>query len=224
MSPAPAGSPAAGDLVEEYVTALAAAVHGPARVKARMVEEIRDGLAETVAARTREGMSRPEAARHAIREFGTVEELAPGWQAELTVAAARHAARSAALALPLLLLCGVLAYGASGGQGWGLRLLAVHLAAVAAVAALLAAGTPAVTGVFARRRSVPSRLPLVVAWTGTATAMATALAVLGLAAASIAAQNWPLTALAAALAAVSHALIAGPARACRHCARLIPTA
>ncbi|MGW6462013.1 permease prefix domain 1-containing protein [Streptomyces sp. NPDC055078] len=217
---APDSVPDAADPVEEYVTALAAAVHGPARVKARMVEEIRDGLSETVAAHIRAGVPRGHAARLAVREFGTVAELAPSWQSELTIAQTRHTARAAALAIPLLVLCGLLVRGADGGQGWELRLLTVHLAGVAALAGLLAAGTLATTGFLARRRSVPPRLPLAVAWTGTATALATALATLGLVTASFPAQHWQLTALAGALTAGSHALVAGPARALRHCARL----
>ncbi|GGZ27744.1 hypothetical protein GCM10010387_21470 [Streptomyces inusitatus] len=218
MSAARILTPADADPVEEHVAALAAAVHGPARVKARMIEEIRDGLVETAAAHEEEGMPPSAAARRAVREFGTVEELVPGWQRELTVAQARHTARAAAMAFPFLLVCGLLVHAV--GEGWGLRLLTVLLAAVAGVAGVLAAATPAVTGILARRVALPPGLPLAVAWTGTATAVATALATLGLVVASALAREWPVTALAGVLAAVAHALVAGPARACRRYARL----
>lgn len=59
------------DPVEDYIAALTAALHGPARIKTRMIEEIRDGLADTVTAHTREGMAYQRAAHQAVREFGT---------------------------------------------------------------------------------------------------------------------------------------------------------
>lgn len=41
---------------EEYAAALAGALRGPARAKARMVEEIRDGFADTVTAHAGAGL------------------------------------------------------------------------------------------------------------------------------------------------------------------------
>jgi hypothetical protein len=78
----------------------------------------------------------------------------------------------------------------------------------------------AASGTLARRLPTPHRLPLVVAWTGTTASIAMALATLTLAVAAIMAADWPLIAVACALAAASHALTAPSARACRRCARL----
>ncbi|WP_324603858.1 MULTISPECIES: permease prefix domain 1-containing protein [unclassified Streptomyces] len=80
-------------------------MHGPALIKARMIEEIRGGLADTVAAYTSAGTAHPRAARLAVDEFGTVDEIAPGCQRELTVAQARHTARAVALTAPFLVAC-----------------------------------------------------------------------------------------------------------------------
>ncbi|MET9776570.1 permease prefix domain 1-containing protein [Streptomyces sp. NPDC006367] len=212
------------DPVEEYVATLSAALHGPARVKARMLEEIRDGLVDTVAAYADDGMPHGQAARRAVREFGTPDELVPSCQRELAIAQARHTARAVALTAPFLIACWYLARAAGHGRSRQLaetaQLLAVHLAGVAILAALLAAATPAVTGSLARRLPTPHRLPLVVAWAGTTASVAMAVATLALAVASVLATNWPLLAFAGVLAAVSHAWVAASARACRRCARV----
>ncbi|MFD9035399.1 permease prefix domain 1-containing protein [Streptomyces sp. NPDC059567] len=210
-----AGRP--GDLVEEYAADLAGALHGPVRAKARLIEEVRDGLADTAEAYTREGTPYEEAVRQAVREFGTPDELAPGCQRELTIAQARHTARSVVLTAPFLLACWYALFNSAAGTG---QLLAVPLAGVAGVAALLAAAMLAASGTLARRLPTPDRLPLVVAWAGTTASIAMALATLTLAVAAVMAANWPLIAVACALAAASHALTAPSARACRRCARL----
>ncbi|MFH8609446.1 permease prefix domain 1-containing protein [Streptomyces sp. NPDC018029] len=217
------------DPVEEHITALAAALHGPAKAKSRLVEEMRAGLVDTAAAYVDEGADEVEAAHRAIHEFGTVDELAPACQRELTVAQARHTARTVALTAPFLVACWYLARTAGGGPAPGElahtpQLLAAHLAFVATLAALLAAATLAATGPLARRLPTPDRaphrLPLVVAWTGTTASAAMAVATLALATAAALATNWPLLAAAGALAAASHAVVATSARACRRCATL----
>lgn len=215
------------DPIEDYIAALTAALHGPARIKARMIEEIHDGLADTVKAHTREGMAYQRAAHQAVGEFGTLDELVPSCQRELTIAQARHTARAVALTAPLLVACWYLAWTTDHDQPWQLphtaQLLAVYLAGVASVAALLAAATLAATGTLARWLPIPHQLPLAVAWTGTTASVAMAVATLALATASVLATNWPLLAFAGALAAASHAVVAASARACRQCARLPAT-
>ncbi|WP_392567630.1 hypothetical protein [Actinacidiphila glaucinigra] len=189
-----------------------------------MIEEIRGGLVDTVTAHTRAGTAHPRAVDLAVEEFGTVDEIAPGCQRELTIAQARHTARAVALTAPFLVACWYLAWPTGQGQPWDpprvAQLLAVHLAGVAGLAALLAAAALAVTGSLARRLPVPHRLPLAVAWAGTTASVAMAVATLALAAACVLAANWPLLAPAGALAALSHAVVAASARACRRCARL----
>ncbi|MFF8433026.1 permease prefix domain 1-containing protein [Streptomyces bacillaris] len=211
--------------VDEYVTELDALLRGPARAKSRLVEEVRDGLTETVAAHLREGEPYERAVHRAVAEFGSARELAESFQRELTIAQARHTARAVALSAPFLLACWFLVQRLGSPQEAAVvpraaQLLATNLATVAGVAVLLAAATLAATGTLARHLPVPRRLPLTVAWTGTTASVAMAVATLALATASVLAENWPLTAAACALAAASHALVAGSARACRRCARL----
>ncbi|MGW5417733.1 hypothetical protein ACWEUT_39445, partial [Actinomadura geliboluensis] len=81
----------------------------------------------------------------------------------------------------------------------------------------------AATGPVARRLPPPPRLPLAVAWTGTAAAVAMAVAALALVAAAVLASDWPLMLLSGAFAAASHAVVAASSRACRECARLLPS-
>ncbi|MFC9944301.1 permease prefix domain 1-containing protein [Streptomyces pratensis] len=218
------GGPA--DPVAAYEVALTAALHGPGGDKARMIEELRDGFADTVEAHVEEGKPYEQAARLAVREFGTVEEIAPLCQRELTIAQARHTARAAVLAAPFLIACWYLARtsGRLADTAWQLagtaQSLAVYLAGTAIVAALLAASTAGATGALARRLPTPQRLPLVVAWAGTTTSVTMAVATLALAVAAALATDWPLLALAGALSAAAHAVVAPSARASRRCARL----
>ncbi|WP_433472003.1 permease prefix domain 1-containing protein [Spirillospora sp. CA-142024] len=208
------------DPAEEYAAALADALRGPARAKSRMVEEIRDGFADTVAAHTDQGLPYEQAVRRAVHEFGAADELVPACQRELTIAQTRRTGRAAALTVPFLAGCWLLIWTSGLDRGWPMRLLGVHLACVAATAGLLAAATLAATGPIARRLPVPSRLPLTVAWTGTASAVAMAVAALALVAAAALAGDWPLMVLSGGFAAASHAVVAASSRACRECARL----
>ncbi|WP_431042893.1 permease prefix domain 1-containing protein [Streptomyces sp. P1-3] len=214
----------AADPVEGYVATLTAALHGPARAKARLIGEIRDGLADTVAAYTDDGLPRQQAVHQAVREFGTAEELVPSCQRELTIAQAQHTARAVALTVPLLIACWYPIWATGHGGAWRLagaaQLLAASLAGVAAAAALLALATLAATGALARRLPTPRRLPLAVAWTGTTASVAMAFSALMLATATPLSANWPLVALAGVLTAASHGGVAASARACRRCARL----
>ncbi|WP_221349861.1 permease prefix domain 1-containing protein [Streptomyces beigongshangae] len=212
------------DPVEDYVASLSAALHGPARTKARMVAEVREGLTDAVSEHTREGLPYQRAVSRAVREFGTTDELVVSWQRELTIAQARHTARAVALTLPFVIACWYLVRNAGHGRTWQLpgtaQVMVAHLAGVAVCAALLAAATLAATGTLARWLPTPDRLPLVVAWAGTTASVAMAVATPALAVASALGTNWALMAFAGVLAAASHASVAGSARSCRRCARL----
>ncbi|WP_106401003.1 permease prefix domain 1-containing protein [Actinocorallia populi] len=205
------------DPIEARVAELSAVLHGPARLKARMLEELRGGLADA-AADLSPGPD-PDAARRAVAEFGSVSELAPAFQRELTLAQARRTARTMALLLPLL-IAGRYWAGSSGTAPHLLHLAAVNATALAAATALLATVFLALTGAFGRRLPTPGELPLAVAWTGTVAAAAVGVGALTLTAAAVLSANWPLAAATALLALGSHARIASSARACRRCARL----
>ncbi|MEU9205985.1 permease prefix domain 1-containing protein [Streptomyces sp. NPDC048332] len=210
------------DPVEDYVTSLESSLHGPARARSRLVEEVRDGLTDSVAEYTRQGLPHGRAAAEAVREFGTLPGLIASCQRELTIAQARHTARRIAMTGPFLIACWYLVGTADQDQRVPrtAQLMAAHLAGAAVVAALLAAVALAATGTLARRLPIPDRLPRMVGWAGTTASVSMAVATLALAAASGPATNWPLTALAGALAAASHGWMAGSVRVCRTCARL----
>ncbi|MFJ6696524.1 permease prefix domain 1-containing protein [Streptomyces sp. NPDC091272] len=212
-----------GDPVEEYVAGLDATLRGPVRAKARLVAELRDGLGDTVEALVRAGVSYERAVDRAVEEFGEVTEVGESCQRELTFAQTRHTAGAVAITAPFLVACGYLVSRAGQEQSGALPraayFVAVQLASVAGAAVLLAAVALAVTGAFARRLPDLRRLPHAVAWTGTAASASMAVATLALATAALLAEEWALTAGACALAAVSHAVVAGSARACRACVR-----
>ncbi|TVL94128.1 permease prefix domain 1-containing protein [Streptomyces sp. SAJ15] len=224
MSAAPSTDGPSEDPIERYVATLSAALQGPARDKARLVEEIRDGLDDAVAAHTCEGVPYERAAHAAITEFGSPDNLVPSCQRELTIAQARHTARAAALAVPFAIACWLVIRTAGDDRAWELsratQLLTAHLVGVAATAAALAGATWAATGPLARWLPTPPRLPLAVAWTGTAASVAMAVTALVLVTLSAAVTNWPLAVAAGLLAAASHAVVAASARTCRQCARL----
>ncbi|MGW6612615.1 permease prefix domain 1-containing protein [Streptomyces erythrochromogenes] len=215
------------DPIEAHVTELAAVLQGAEREKTRMLAELREGLLDAAAELAAGGEPDREAAREAVRQFGGVAELAPGFQRELTIVQARHTSRRILLVAPLLLPCWYL-LSAAGPTAhrlpYAAQVLLAHLGGTAAATALAAAVFLAATGRLARRLSTPDLLPVMVAWTGTTAAVALALSAFTLTIASLLTSAWPLGALAGAVAIVFHAKIAASARACRRCARPAVTA
>jgi hypothetical protein len=213
---------ATADPIEEYVSTLAAALHGPARAKARMIAEIRDGLTDAAAARTSEGEPPESAARGALREFGTAADLIPDCQAELTIVQTRHTARLVILTTTALLAYWQLTWTVHEAGPAGLprvvQLFGTNLSILTGAAALLATTTLAATGVLARWLPTPRRLPLVVAWTGTITSAVLGIATITLVVASAFTASRLLMMLGGALAAAAHPVLAASARACRRCA------
>ncbi|RMI45668.1 permease prefix domain 1-containing protein [Streptomyces triticirhizae] len=218
------GAGGADDAVLAYRARLADLLQGPPKARARLVEEIGDGFADTVAALRGAGWETADAVRRAEREFGTPEELAPGCQRELTIAQARHTARAVALTAPLLLACWYPLRNADPARdGWLPHLaqwLALGLAGVAAVAALGAVWALGSTGRVSRWLPVPRGLPGAVGWLGTTASGAMAGSALALTLVAALATHWPLVALAGLASAACHAWVASSARACRRCARL----
>ncbi|WP_193581966.1 permease prefix domain 1-containing protein [Streptomyces mobaraensis] len=218
----------AADPVEAHLTALGAALHGPPAAKARLLEELRGSLQDAVAAHVHAGVNRDLAAERAVRDCGSVDELLPACQHELTIAQVRQTARATAAATPLLLAAWYLLHTTAPSGAWHLthtaHLLATRITTFTALAALLAFAVIALTGTLARWIPTPSRLPRTVAWTSTAVTASMALCTLVLATTMPLTDHWPLTTLATLLTAASHAVTAGPARASRLCARLpVPT-
>ncbi|MFC0528135.1 permease prefix domain 1-containing protein [Phytohabitans kaempferiae] len=83
--------------IDEYVHSLGRALAGPGRLKGDMLREARDGLVDAAAAYQDEGLPRAEAERLAVAQFGEVGALAPAYQAELGIGAARRMALRMAL-------------------------------------------------------------------------------------------------------------------------------
>ncbi|MDG4793369.1 permease prefix domain 1-containing protein [Micromonospora sp. WMMD1082] len=76
-------------LVEEHLRQLAGRLRGPRRLRADLMTEARHGLLDAVEAYRDSGLPAREASRQAVAEFGTPDQLAPAYQAELAVAALR---------------------------------------------------------------------------------------------------------------------------------------
>ncbi|WP_416972741.1 permease prefix domain 1-containing protein [Streptomyces sp. 4F14] len=86
-------------MIEQYVAELDRALRGPRAVKADMLAEARDGLADAAEAYEADGLDRVGAEACAVADFGSVERVAPEFQAELALAQGRRTG---------LLICGVL--------------------------------------------------------------------------------------------------------------------
>ncbi|MDH2429576.1 permease prefix domain 1-containing protein [Sphaerisporangium sp. TRM90804] len=89
-------------VIDDYVSTLAHALHGPARVRRDMLAEARDSLSDAAEAHLAEGLEPAAAERRAVAEFGTVGEIAPGYQEELTVQQGRRTAATVFIAVPLM--------------------------------------------------------------------------------------------------------------------------
>ncbi|MCZ7439838.1 permease prefix domain 1-containing protein [Micromonospora sp. WMMC241] len=96
--------------VEDRLRELSGRLHGPTRLKADLLTEARHALEDAAEAYRDGGLPRAEAERRAVAEFGSVAQLAPGFQAELAACALRG------LALRTLAVAGVLI--AAGDLTW----------------------------------------------------------------------------------------------------------
>ncbi|GAA2816349.1 permease prefix domain 1-containing protein [Saccharopolyspora taberi] len=211
--------------IDSHVAALSAALHGPAKEKARMVREAHDGLTDAAAALTEHGVPADRAAAQAVRDFGAVDELRPVFQRELTLAQVRRTAALVALTGAVLVGCRQLTNAVAPYDQGGIALritgvLAMHLGGAVAVAAVFAAVALAVTGPLGRLLPTPHRLPLVMAWTATSASAALGVSALALAVASASTGNWLLVPVIGTLVMVSHVKVGSSARACRECAQL----
>ena len=78
--------------VDEYLTALSKSLAGPRRRKADLLAEARDHLTDATEAFEADGLDRVSAEREAVTDFGTPEDVVPGYRADLAVSQSRRTA------------------------------------------------------------------------------------------------------------------------------------
>lgn len=86
--------------VDRFVADLARELRGPRALRRDVLAEVRDGLHDAAEAHG----GHPDAAERAVAEFGSVAELAPLHQAELTAAQVRRTALVVTVLFPALVL------------------------------------------------------------------------------------------------------------------------
>ena len=79
-------------VIDMYIAELGAALRGPRRAKADLLTEARDSLTDATEAFMDGGADQTTAQRQAVRDFGAVHEIAPGYQAELGLIQGRRTA------------------------------------------------------------------------------------------------------------------------------------
>jgi hypothetical protein len=174
----PADDPAhdpAHDPIADHVAALDRVLRGPRRARRCMVAEARAGLRDAAEAHRAEGLPPGEAARRAVRDFGAVHEVAPGYQSELTARQGRRAAVLFVIAFPGMLLAwdalwstGTVTRG-PGEVGNVVRVLAALQDAVTIAVGVAALALLAATF---HRALPPRRLTAAIGVTGTVGALA----------------------------------------------------
>lgn len=85
--------------VDAYLTGLSRALPGPRRRRADLLAEARDHLIDATEAFEADGLDRTRAEREAVADFGDLDEVVPGYCADLAVSQSRRTA---------VMLCAVL--------------------------------------------------------------------------------------------------------------------
>jgi hypothetical protein len=78
--------------IDEYLTALRKELRGPRRRKADLLAEARDHLTDATEAFEADGFERYDAETHAVADFGSIEDVAPGYRADLAISQSRRTA------------------------------------------------------------------------------------------------------------------------------------
>jgi hypothetical protein len=78
--------------VDDYLIGLGRALPGPRRRKSDLLAEARDHLTDATEALQADGLSRQQAEREAVADFGELEEVVPGYRADLAVSQSRRTA------------------------------------------------------------------------------------------------------------------------------------
>jgi hypothetical protein len=152
------------DPVDRHLAELERTLRGPARVRRSMLREARDGLHDAVAAHRTDGLAPQEAAVRAVREFGSVREIAPLYQHELVARQSRWAALLLLVAFPGMTFGWDLLW--RNGVAWDTRppsTLVVALARLQDTASLLVAAVAVVLLAVTFHRAAPTRQVAVLA-------------------------------------------------------------
>jgi hypothetical protein len=91
------------DPITSHVAALERVLRGPQRTRQGMIAEAHAGLLDAAEAYQAGGLPPEKAAVEAVRDFGTVGEVAPSFQDELTARQGRSAAAQFAIVFPTML-------------------------------------------------------------------------------------------------------------------------
>ncbi|MGI5125583.1 permease prefix domain 1-containing protein [Pseudonocardia sp. CA-107938] len=149
-------------VLDAYVARLGRAVHGPVRVRRSILREVREGLTDAAEAHVAGGLDPGAAQARAVAEFGTVDELAELYQAELTVRRGRATALFVMLVFPGMVLAWDLLWRA--GVSWdrepGPAELAIvrTLSTIVDTTSLTTAAAAAVMFALTFLRAAPTRL------------------------------------------------------------------
>lgn len=92
------------DPITSHVAALERVLRGPQRTRQGMIAEVRAGLLDAADAYQAGGLPPEKAAVEAVRDFGTIGEVAPSFQDELAARQGRWAAVQFALLFPAMLV------------------------------------------------------------------------------------------------------------------------
>ena len=85
--------------IDDYLAALSKQLRGPRRRKADLLAEARDHLTDATEAFEADGFDRYDAEKHAVADFGAIEDVAPGYRSELAISQSRRTAMMLLLAL-----------------------------------------------------------------------------------------------------------------------------
>jgi hypothetical protein len=212
-------------IIETYLSRIAALLPGPSGIRADMISEIRSGLLDATECHQSAGQDALDAATTAVAEFGEPREVAAAVGRELAAGQARRLTLQLAVtAIPIGVLWGYAAQASDAGTHpvwpWGWLEappvpLAVAAAAIAAISALVARTT---TGRAARLLGDRTRLATTAAAFGGFAAAATDLAIITLLAIAVATSMHKLSLEPVAVAAMaSAARLTLARRAARRC-------
>jgi hypothetical protein len=106
------------DPVRAHVAELDRMLRGPGAMKRSMIAEVRDGLEDAVAGYREGGLDPQRAAAAAVRDFGSMHEVAPLLQEELTARQGRRTAQLLVVMFPAKLVAWDLLW--ITGNGWSM--------------------------------------------------------------------------------------------------------